>query len=146
MPPGSTLMRLSRGRWARPNTASDGIWKTLKALSRLGLLFDAVHGFDKFHAAGRDRVLQDHNPYPVAFAPEDIRAIPDVLLNRRQQGTLESVLRNLILLHALLRVTADGHIAEFRDVAIKMVHRAFLLRILRSQRPAASIYRGTRTR
>ena len=88
MPPGSTLRRLSRGRWAGPNTASDGIWKTLKALSRLGLLFDAVHGFDKFRAAGRDRVLQDHNPYPVAFAPQDIRAIPDVLLNRRQQGTL----------------------------------------------------------
>src|ERR1700730_14634824 len=90
------------------------------------LRLNAVDGLDELGTSRGGGILQYHNPYAVAFAPEDIGAIPDVLLYRRDQNALKSLLGNLVLRHALLRVAANGHVAEFRDVAVEVGHLARL--------------------
>lgn len=65
-------------------------------------------------------VLEYDNPYPIALAPKDVCALPDVRLHRRKQSALERLLIDIALLHVLLRMPANGHIAEFRDVTVEL--------------------------
>src|SRR6266436_103435 len=44
------------------------------------------------------------------------------------RNALKSLQGNLVLLHALLRMAANGHVAEFRDVAVEVGHLARLLK------------------
>src|SRR5260370_11791194 len=86
-----------------------------------------VLGLNEFRTGRRRGVLEYNNPYPVALAARDVCALLDVRLHRRKQNAFERLRRNIVLLHALLRMPADGHMAEFRDVAVKMGQMASLL-------------------
>jgi hypothetical protein len=67
-------------------------------------------------------VLKYDDSYPVTLAPKDICTLPDIGLHRREQDALEHLLRDIVLLHALLCVPADDHMAEPWDFAVKVGH------------------------
>lgn len=109
-------------------------------LSCLSLSFHPVHGLDEFCAGVRSGVGEYHEPYPVALAPQDVRSIGNVRLDRLQENSVKCLLRYAVFLCARLRVTADRDISELRDAAVKMVHpRRGYLRTL----PRASLKRAT---
>ena len=67
-------------------------------------------------------VVQYDNAYAVALAPKHVRSVFDVRLYRDKKHALERFLRDLVLLHSLLRMAADGHVAELWDVAVEVSH------------------------
>ena len=85
--------------------------------SRTRLSSDFHHGLNQFGAAERDGTLDNHDTNVIAFAPEDLRALLN-LVYRGEEGTLERRLRDVVLVHPVLRMPANRNVSKPRNVWI----------------------------
>jgi hypothetical protein len=78
---------------------------------------DSDHGLDQFGTAEWDRTLDNHDSNVSAFAPEDIRTLLNFVC-RGEEGKLERRLRNVVLVHPVLRMSANRNVSKPRDIGI----------------------------